>query len=145
MIRRKEEDMNWKRFWIASLVIFVVIQAMEFVINNYLMMSAFEAAKSLWRPDMMDKMWIMYVLSLLSAVLFTYIFVKGREGKGILEGVRFGILMALYISLPMSHGLYVLIPIPYSFALQWLIYGALEMLVAGILVAAIYRPKTAKV
>jgi hypothetical protein len=144
MIRRKEEDMNCKRFWIASLVIFVVFRALDYAIDNYLMASAYEAVKSVWRTDMMSKMWISYPFALLTSILFVYIFVKGYEAKGLLEGVRFGIVMALFIVIPVSHSFYVVLPVPYSLALQWCIYGTIEMLVAGILAAAIYKPAAPK-
>lgn len=138
--------MNCKRLIIASLVIFVLVNAIDYAVNTYILASIYESPelKKLWRPDMMSKMWIGYVFSLLTSLLFTYIFVKGYEAKGLLEGVRFGILIALFVVIPMSHSFYVVLPIPYSLALQWCIYGTIEMLVAGILVAAIYRPAAAK-
>jgi hypothetical protein len=37
---------------------------------------------------MMSRMWVMYLIGALTALLFTYVFIKGREGKGISEGVR---------------------------------------------------------
>jgi hypothetical protein len=147
MIRRKEEDMNCKRLIIATLVIFVLLNAIDYVVNTYLLASTYESPelKKLWRPDMMSKLWIGYVFSLLTSLLFTYIFVKGYEAKGLLEGVRFGILIWLFMVVPVSHGYYVVLDkLPYSLCLQWCGYGLIEMLVAGILVAAIYKPAPAK-
>ncbi len=132
--------MNWKRFWLASLVTFVVVQAMDFVINEVFMKSANESLKSLWRPDMMSRMWVMYVIGVLVALLFTYIFIKGREGKGIAEGVRYGIIIWLFVGVPMSASMWVLLPIPYRIILRGLLFSLLEMLIAGILVAVIYKP-----
>jgi uncharacterized PurR-regulated membrane protein YhhQ (DUF165 family) len=96
--------MNWKRFFVASLVTYVVVQAMDFVINEVFMKGANESLKSLWRPDMTSRMWVMYVVGVLVALLFTYIFVKGREGKGIAEGVRYGIIIWLFVSVPKTPG-----------------------------------------
>ena len=135
--------MNWKRFLVASAVTYVVVQAMELVINNVLMKSANESLMSLWRPNMMSRIWVMYAVGVLVALLFTYIFVKGREGKGIAEGVRYGIIIWLFVSVPMSVSMWVLLPIPYIIILRWMLYGLLEMLIAGILVAVIYKPATA--
>jgi quinol-cytochrome oxidoreductase complex cytochrome b subunit len=135
--------MNWKRFIVASLVIFVVVQAMEFVINEVLMKSAYESLKNLWRPNMASKMWVMYVVGLLVSLLFTYIFIKGREGKGVAEGVRFGIIMWLFVSIPMDLSMWVLLPIPHMLLFKWILFALVEMLVAGILVAVIYKPLAA--
>jgi uncharacterized PurR-regulated membrane protein YhhQ (DUF165 family) len=132
--------MNWKRFFVAGLVTYVVVQAMDFVINEVFMKNANESLKSLWRPNMMSRMWVLYVVGVLVALLFTYIFVKGREGKGITEGVRYGIIIWLFVSVPMSVSMWVLLPIPYIIILRWMLFGLLEMLVAGILVAVIYKP-----
>ena len=132
--------MNWKRFWVASLVTYVVVQAMDFVINEVFMKSANESLKSLWRPDMTSRMWVMYLVGVLAALLFTYIFIKGREGKGISEGVRYGIIIWLFVNVPMGASMWVLLPIPYMIIFRGLLFGLLEMLVAGILVAVIYKP-----
>jgi uncharacterized PurR-regulated membrane protein YhhQ (DUF165 family) len=129
--------MNWKRFLAASLVTYVVVQAMDFVINEVFIN---ESLKSLWRPDMMSRMWVMYLIGVMVALLFTYIFIKGREGKGISEGVRYGIIIWLFVNVPMGASLWVLLPIPYMIVFRALLFGLLEMLIAGILVAVIYKP-----
>ena len=38
----KEEAMNWKRFLVASLVVFVAVQAMEVLINGVFMKAAYD-------------------------------------------------------------------------------------------------------
>jgi hypothetical protein len=73
-------------------------------------------------------------------VLFTYIFVRGREGKGINEGIRYGIIIWLFVSMPTSVMFWVFLPISFSIFLQGLIYSLFEMLIIGILVAIIYKP-----
>lgn len=135
--------MNCKRFIIASLSVFVAIQAMEFLINWIILMPQYEALKEMWRPDMSSKMWIMYPIGLLVAFLFTYIFVKGREGKGLAEGVRFGLIIWLFVAVPMSLGYWVMFPIPFKLALWWIIFSLIEYIIAGLLVAAIYKPTPA--
>jgi hypothetical protein len=123
--------MNWKRFVVASVVVYVVLQAMDFVINSVFLKADNEALKDLWRPDMASKAWIMYVTAVLVAFLFTYIFIKGREGKGLAEGVRYGIVIWLFVFVPMMHGYYVMLPIPYIMIFRWLLFSLLEVLIAG--------------
>lgn len=132
--------MNWKRFWLASLAVYVFIQAMDFLVNALFMKNDMEAYKELWRPNMASRLWVMYVIGALAAVLFTYIFVKGREGKGLPEGIRYGVIIWLFVHVPMSASLWVLLPISYRVMLKGLIYGLLETILAGILVAVIYKP-----
>ncbi len=133
--------MNWKRFFIASLVVFVVVQALDFLINGIFMKADNESLKSLWRPDLSSKIWIGYLVGVLISLLFVYIFTKGREGKGIAEGVRYGIVIWLFSAVPMNVSMYVMLPIPYPIVVRWLLFSLLEMLIAGILVAVIYKPK----
>jgi len=132
--------MNWKRFFAAALAVYVVVLAIDFVLNLAFMKSANESLKSLWRPNMSSRIWLMYVFSALVALLFTYIFVKGREDKGLAEGVRFGIIMWLFVTVPMCVAWWVMLPIGYFIILRWILFGLIEMLIAGILVAAIYKP-----
>ncbi len=132
--------MNWKRFLFASLVVFVAVQAMEFVISNVFMRTATESLKALWRPNMSSKMWAMYLAGALVSLMFVYIFAKGREGKGVAEGVRYGIVIWLFFNVPMNVSMWVMLPISYTIIIQWILFGLLEMLIAGILVALIYKP-----
>jgi uncharacterized PurR-regulated membrane protein YhhQ (DUF165 family) len=132
--------MNWKRFCLASLAAYIFVQAADLLVNSVFMKSDVESYKELWRPNMTSRLWVMYVIGVLVAVLFTYIFVKGREGKGVPEGIRYGLLIWLFVQVPMSASMWVLLPISYRVMLKGLIYGLFETIVAGILVAVIYKP-----
>lgn len=132
--------MNGKRFIAAGLVIFVVTQVMGYVIDNFILKSMYDSLKGLWRPDMMSKIWVMYIMGLLFSLIFTYVFIKGREGKGIQEGVRYGIIIWLFVIVPMYHSMWVVFPIPYTLILKWTLYGLLTALIGGILAAVIYKP-----
>lgn len=132
--------MNIKRFVAASLAVFLVSQILEFLIHGVILKATYDSLKHLWRPDMESKMWIMYLVGFITSFLFTYIFVKGYENKGILEGVRFGVIIGLFTSIPMAYGTYAMIPIPYLLASHWFIYGMAETVAMGIVVALVYKP-----
>ncbi len=132
--------MNWKRFVVASLVIFAVDAALSTVIDRLILMRDYEKLNSLWRPDIMSKAWMSYLIGLLVAFMFTYIFIKGREGKGIQEGIRFGIIIWLFMTVTFSLNMWFLFPIPFGLAIKWILYGLFTNLVDGILAAVIYKP-----
>ncbi len=132
--------MNTKRFLAASLAVFVVGQVLNFLIHGVLLKATYDSLKSVWRPDMESKMWIMWLVGFLTSFLFTYLFVKGYEGKGIGEGLRFGLVIGLFTSIPMAYNSYVTLPIPYSLALQWFLYGTVATIILGAVAALIYRP-----
>jgi hypothetical protein len=134
--------MNTKRYFVASLAVFVAAVVLDYVIHGVILKSAYEATKTIWRPDVDSKAWIIALVDFIIAFPFTYIFVKGYEGKGIMEGVRFGTVVGVLICVPMSYGTYAMLPMPYSLAFQWFLYGLIETILMGITAAAVYRPKT---
>ncbi|OHD72029.1 MAG: hypothetical protein A2W19_03555 [Spirochaetes bacterium RBG_16_49_21] len=133
--------MNVKRFIIASIVVYIVVQVLDFIIHGLILADTYKTLANVWRPDMMSLVWIFYAAGLVFAVLFVYIFIKGYEGKGILEGVRYGAIMGLFMNVIGMFGQYVMYPIPFLLSLQWFIYGMIEFIIAGMVVAAIYRPE----
>jgi hypothetical protein len=132
--------MNIKRFILASVLVFVAFQVLNFLIHNVLLMAAYQATADVWRPDMMQKMWIIYVTTLIFSFLFVYIFTKGYEGKGILEGVRYGLLIGLLMNVVGMFNQYAVYPVPLTLAVQWFIYGMIQYVICGIVAAVIYRP-----
>jgi hypothetical protein len=135
-----EAYMNIKRFLAGGLAIFVIFQVCDFVIHSIILGDVYMSMMNVWRPDMMSLMWIMYVSSFVFSFLMMYVFVKGYEGRGIPEGVRFGILIGLMTNGMGAFYQYAVYPLPFSLIMQWFGYGLVEFIIAGIAAAAIYRP-----
>lgn len=139
--------MNVKRFWLAVLAVLVLLFVTDWIVHGGILMSTYqsEGVKEAFRSqeDMMSKMWVMYVLYVVWSFFFVFIFVKGYENKGIIEGVKFGIYIGLFYSLVSAYGNYAVYPIPYSLALQWFIFGLIQCVIFGLAVAIIYKPKLA--
>ena len=133
--------MNTKKFLLASLAVFITLLILEFVIHKFLLVTVYESVQEVLRPDMKDKMWIMYLTGIIFSLLFVYIFSKGYEGKGIMEGAKYGLIIGLVVFLVGSYNQYVVYPLPYGLVLKWFIYGTIEMIVAGIVLAFVYKPK----
>ena len=133
--------MNVKRFVVAVIVVFISFQILDFVIHGIILAPTYANLKSLWRLDMMSKMWIMYVTSFILSFLFVYIFTKGYEGRGLGEGIRYGLLIGLLINAVGAFNQYTVYPVPFTLALQWFIYGMIEFVICGIIAALIYKPK----
>ncbi len=133
--------MNTKKFLLASLAVFITLYLLDFVIHSLLLGSVYESMQEVWRPDMMDKMWIMILTGIIFSLLFVYIFSKGYEGKGIVEGAKYGLIIGLVVYLVGSYNQYVVYPLPYSLVVKWFIYGTIELIIAGIVLALVYKPK----
>ena len=137
--------MNTKKWVIASLVIFVVDQVLSILFHSVIMIGVYEATAHLWRPmeEMGRLMWMGWVSGLIWSFLFVFVFAKGYEGKGLLEGVRFGLLIGVFFGLPMSLGTYMSMPITGGIATAWLIYTVVDTIILGILAAVLYKPTVA--
>ncbi len=133
--------MNIKRYVIAGIAVFATFQICDMVIHGRLLMKDYEALASMWRPDMMSLMWIMWITCAVLSFLFTYVFIKGYESRGMLEGVRYGLIVGLMMNGVGAFNQYVLFPVPFVFAVKWFVFGMIEFILAGAVVAAIYRPK----
>ena len=137
--------MKNKTFWIGFVAVFVVMQGLGYVIHEVMMGDTYERLASIFRPEaeMYDMMWMMMVSGAITIFMFCYIFTKGYEGKGVMEGVRFGALIGFLMAGPMAIDPHVIYPVPAEVASIWLISGIATLMIAGAVFAAIYKPDTA--
>ncbi len=140
--------MNTKRFVLAFIVIFVLLEVMSYLVHSVILSSTYmsEGLKDIFRPEdqMNSYAWIIWVTDLIWSFFFVFFFVKGYENKGIMEGIRFGFYMGIFFSLVSSYQSFAIYPIPYSLAFQWFIYGLIEFLILGLIVSLIYKPREAE-
>jgi hypothetical protein len=130
--------MNWKRFLWAGLAVLVVRKGLDYLIDTFVLMRDWEKL-NLLRPDVRSTVGPMFAVGALAALMFTYIFVKGYEGKGIPEGVRFGVVIWLFATVPTGLGAWMMFPLPLAEVVKWIFNGLFLNLVSGIVAAAVYR------
>jgi len=131
--------MNRKRYFIAGFAVFISFQILDYIVHTIILAGAYSALTDVWRQDMASLTWMMPVLSLIFSFFITYIFIKGYEDRGILEGIRFGIIIFI-----VTQGLgvfyeYAVYPLPFSIIAQWFLYGLVEFIIAGCLLSLIYK------
>ena len=140
--------MNVKKFWVAFVVIFIVLEILGYLVHGVFLGDTYqsEGIKEIFRSmeEMDSRWWIMILTDLIWVYFFTFFFVKGYETKGIMEGVRYVAYMGIFVSLVFSYQNYVVLPIPYSLALQWFIYGFVISVILGVIAALIYSPAVAE-
>ncbi|HWP82927.1 MAG TPA: hypothetical protein VNN76_09775 [Bacteroidota bacterium] len=136
-----------KKLLFGFVAVYVLLQGLDYLIHGVILSPIYssDALKHIWRPDMGSKMWMFPFTGLFFSFFFTLIFSKGYEGKGIAEGVRYGLYVSLMVNIPAAYRSYALYPFPYSLSLQWFLYGTLELIIAGVVLAMIYgmKPKEA--
>jgi hypothetical protein len=134
-----------KKIWISFIAVYIFIELADFLIHGVLLSSTYQSlmtlAPGLYRPEGEQKLWILFVIALFFAFFFVFIFSKGYQGKGIAEGLRYGLYIAMLTSLPAAYAEYAMHPLPYSMALTWFCTDTIKLLVAGIIVAMIFGGK----
>ena len=132
--------MNTKRFLIAGVAVAVWLMLYGFVVYGILLADFWDSQgnAAMMRPENEQVMWAIMLSCLLQGLALAFIFTKGYEGKGVGEGVRFGLLVAWFIA-----GLYLLfyaiqpwgeVGLVASIATDGLMYVG-----AGIVLALLYR------
>ena len=130
-----------KRIWIGFFTVFVTTQVIEGLVDFYVFDPIYSSLPQIWRPINEVKFWMLPVGGMFFSYIFVLIFSKGYEKKGILEGVRFGLYVALMVILPFACSNYALMQIPYSLALQWFILRTVEYVIAGAILSGVFMLK----
>ncbi len=128
-----------KKFVLAVAAVFVVHEVLGFIIHQVLLTPYYQETYSLWRMPEEINLGLIYLVALVWSLLFTYIFTKGYEGKGPMEGIRYGLLVGLLISVPAAFATYAVQPITLSLALAWFVYGTIQIVACGLAAALVYE------
>lgn len=135
--------MSKKRWLLASVVATVFFIAYEWILHGFILRGYYEVTSAVWRsPETMARLLPMgWLATAIFALVLVQIYHRGHEGKGsgVAEGARFGILLGLLTTIPMSVWTYISHPIPAMLAVWWFVMGMVEMIVAGMIIGAIYR------
>ena len=138
--------MDYKRIALAAVVAWVVDSAYGVIVWMKLLGSEFAKYPALFRPeaDMNAHMPLAFAGSLLAMFVLATIYAKGYEGgKGVVEGMRFGILMALFTLGFVSIGLYASFNLGRRIAVMASAASFLEMIIVGAVIGLMYKPATA--
>ncbi len=138
--------MNWKKLWLGALAVYLAYMATTFLIHSVILVGYYmrpDIAKA-WRPEaeMNAHSWVRFLTMAVFAFFFTFIFAKGHERKGIMEGIRFGLYIGLFTFFVSSFEQFIIYPIPYALVWYWILAGLVQSVLMGIIAALVYKPKT---
>ncbi len=130
-----------KRFWMAFVACWVVGQVLGYLIHGLWLSDTYKSLADVWRPEseMQSMMWVMMLTAAVLVFAFCYIFTKGYEGKGVMEGVRYGLWIALLCAIPQAFDSFVIYPIPLSLSVKWAVAGVAYFVILGAILASIYK------
>ncbi|MDB6167238.1 MAG: hypothetical protein JWM88_102 [Verrucomicrobia bacterium] len=130
-----------KQFVISVIVMFLVSMALGFAVHAVLLKDDYLNIPALMRKeaDARRHFPAMILAHVFLAIGVTAIYRRGREaGKGTAgQGVRFGILLALYSTIPMYLIYYAVQPMPLNLVEKQLVFDSIATVILGIVVAAL--------
>ena len=137
--------MNVGRYVLGSIVVFAFFLIIEWIFHGIIMTGWYKESLELHRADAYTGGFLFWMLLgfLILAFGYCFVFTKGYENKGIAEGFRFGLYVGLTFSVSASLIEYSVFPFPAKWIIGWIIGYLIIMILAGIIFAAIYRPRTA--
>ena len=133
-----------KKIALGFIVTFIALAVLDILGDTVLFKSSMASLSNMMRPkaEVEANTWILLVSFLVFAYFFSWIFSKGYEGKGILEGIRYGVAVGLMFNVPYFFTYYAMFPFPLSFTLPLFLYWMLIFVILGILVAWVFGMKS---
>ena len=132
--------MNLKRFAIAVFAIFVFTAVFDFLIHGMLLQETYAATAGLWRSEseFENVMWLMTLTQLLFACGFAFLFTRNYEGKGVGEGLRYGLYIGFLFAI-IDIQKFVYTPVDFSLPLAWAVSSIVWGILAGIILSLLYK------
>ena len=132
-----------KRFVIAFIAAFIFIFFWGWLYNGVLLKDVLAQAQSLFRPreEMMGLFHWIAIGEAGLALSFVMIYASGFAGGGVAAGVRLGIMLEI-LAVSARCMIYATQPFPAKLLVLVSIGGFVEMIVTGVIVGAIYKPKS---
>ena len=134
-----------RKFLIAWIVVFIVWMAGDFLIHATLLHDDYIALSNLYRTEAESQPFfpLMLLAHVIMAGAFVWIYARGQEAKPWLgQGLRFGAAVALLNVVPHYIIYFVVQPLPQSLVSKQILFGAVLMLVLGVVTAFVQRRTT---
>lgn len=131
---------NIPRFLLATVIGFAFIFGYDYLVHHILLNDIYLQTAEMWRPmdQMINFMPYVFIYEALLVMIVGFIYTRNHEGKGILEGLRFGLPLGALIAL-LNGSAYIWMPIPKTLALGWAGAGLGAALGIGIIFSLLYK------
>ena len=129
----------WKRYLLSVVLVFVIWSVLDFVIHGVILMKAYEATTSLWRPVAEMHRGLLSLSTLITAAAFVGIYTLLVNPKSVKAGALYGLLIGLFSGVSMALGTYSVMPITVEIAAGWFVGSLIEITLAGLIIGAIIK------
>ena len=128
-----------KRFILAVVAVFLAWSLLDIVIHQVILMGEYGASTDLWRPLAEIMIGLIYVVTLISAVVFVSIYKFLICRKELSRAIQYGLLFGVAIGIGMGYGSYAVMPLTHTIALVWFLGTVVQGGVAGALLGLIVK------
>lgn len=132
--------MNKQRYLIAAIAAAVFVFLYGWIVHGVVLADywAESLVEGAMRPQGEEIMWAIALGCLLQGLALAFIFVRGYEDRGIMEGFRFGLLVTWFIA-ALSVLWYGLTPMEPAQLVVGIVFDGIMYIGAGVILAALYR------
>ena len=134
--------MNAKRLLLGCVAVFVFVFCYDWVFHDVLLKESYVKTASLWRPEAEMKAHFGWLVAgeLLISIMFCVIYsLRGGPRFGVAQGVGYGVFVSLLLA-GLDFITYTVQPLPLSLAGAWVVGRVIQLIGAGAILGAIYRP-----
>jgi len=133
---------NFGRVAAAALAAWVVYLGVGPLVNNVLLADLYAQHARVFRPQAEMNVAFGLAAALAGFFVFAYAYAKGYEGgAGVVEGLRFGVVVGLLLAAFSVAWNYVVLPVSGALAAAWIVDVIVEMAIYGAVVGLVYKPR----
>ena len=123
-----------KQIQLAIIVVFLIWSGIDYVLHDYILVSAYQSTTDLWRAAYNEKIFTMYLVVFVAALVFVCIYALFFKTKTLKVALIYGFLFGVCKGISIGYGTYATMPIPKMVAFGWFIGFTLKGLAgAGVL------------
>ena len=133
-----------KRFILGWLVVYAFSSITGYLEHDVILANTYRSLMPiLHSAEIKSKIWAFIITGITGSFFFTLIYSKWKKDNTILEGIKYGLFISIWMGLNMSLNTYASTGlIPFSLAMQWLLFTLIQYTAAGSLLAFAYKFKT---
>ena len=135
------------KFFLAWVVVFVLGMILGMVVHEMLLKPDYDQVRQLFRSETDAQGYFpwMILAHIVFSGAFVWIYARGIEAKPWLaQGVRFGIAVALLVTVPMFLIYYAIQPMPGATVVKQIFFDTIGSVILGVATAWVYRNQAAR-
>src|SRR5271169_3643766 len=129
-----------KRFFLSWLIVYAFNSTTGYLIHHVILGNTYRSLSSVLESgDIESKIWAFIISSIAGSFFFTLIYSQWKKNGTVIEGLKYGSWVGIWLGLIMSLNTYASTGlIPFSLAMQWLMFSIIQYALAGCLVAFVF-------